>query len=105
MAATVVERSGQKVKIQIEVTLTTSMLQTEEAIQQAVNEAGALATAEALQVFDTDGGPLDMGSTRYTSKGQQPKTYQTPYGETVVHRHVYQTSEGGPTEYDRNLMY
>src|SRR4029079_11843890 len=40
---------------------------------------------------------LDMGATRYTSKGQQPKTYQTPYGETVVHRHVYQTAEGGST--------
>lgn len=97
MAATVVERSGQKVKIQIEVTLTTSMLQTEEAIQQALNEAGTLATTEALHVFDTDGAPLDLGSARYTSKGQQPKTYQTPYGETVVDRHVYQTSEGGAT--------
>src|SRR5205085_9833655 len=26
-----------------------------------------------------------------------PKTYQTPYGEATVARHVYQTSEGGAT--------
>src|SRR3954451_4373653 len=97
MAATLIERSETKVTIQIEVTLTKSMLQTEEAILEAVNEAGALATGAALEGFDTDGSALDIGSTRYTSKGRLPKTYQTPYGDSVVERHVYQSSEGGTT--------
>jgi hypothetical protein len=97
MPAIVIERGEQKVKIQIEVTLSSSMLQTEEAIQEALNEAGVLATSEAIKEFDTDGAPLDIGCTRYTSKGLQPKTYQTPYGETSVPRHVYQSPEGGTT--------
>lgn len=73
------------------------MLDTEEAIQQALNQAGVLATGEALRQFDTDGSPLVLGSTRWTSKGQEPKTYQTPYGEASIERHVYQTGAGGTT--------
>lgn len=73
------------------------MLDTEEAIQQALNQAGVLATAEALKQFDTDGFPLVTGSVRWTSKGQEPKAYQTPYGEASVARHVYQTGAGGAT--------
>jgi len=55
------------------------MLETEAAIQQALNEAGVLATHAALQHFDTDGSPLQRGDTLWYSKGQQPCTYQTPY--------------------------
>ncbi len=97
MSATIIERQENAVTIQVHIPLTRSMLDTEEAIQQALNQAGVLATAEALQQFDTDGSPLAIGSTRWTSKGQEPKTYQTPYGEAVVFRHVYQTGEGGTT--------
>src|SRR4051794_39415372 len=97
MAATIIERQENVVTIQISVELGRSMLQTEEAIQQALNEAGVLATGEALKQFDTDGSPLQFGATRWTSKGQEPKTYQTPYGEAIVARHVYQTGEGGTT--------
>jgi hypothetical protein len=73
------------------------MLDTEQGIQQALNEAGVLATTEALKQFDTDGSALEMGGTRWTSKGQEPKAYQTPYGEAVVQRHIYQTAAGGAT--------
>ena len=97
MSATLIERQENAVTIQIHIPLSRSMLDTEEAIQQALNQAGVLATAEALKQFDTDGSPLVIGSTRWTSKGQEPKTYQTPYGEAVVERHVYQTGEGGTT--------
>lgn len=97
MPATLVERQEHAVTIVIRIPLSRSMLDTEEAIQQALNEAGVLATAEALQQFDTDGSPLVLGSTRWTSKGQEPKAYQTPYGEAAVPRHVYQTGEGGTT--------
>src|SRR5947209_3698016 len=97
MSATLIERQENSVTIQVTVPLTRSMLDTEEAIQQALNQAGVLATAEALKQFDTDGSPLEMGCTRWTSKGQEPKAYQAPYGEVSVARHVYQTGEGGAT--------
>ena len=97
MSATIIDRQENSVTIQVRIPLTRSLLDTEEGIQQALNEAGVLATAEALRQFDTDGSPLLLGATRWTSKGQEPKTYQTPYGEAVVERHVYQTGEGGAT--------
>jgi len=97
MSATLVERHEDSVLLQVRIPLSRSLLDTEQAIQQAVNEAGLLATTEALKQFDTDGSPLRIGPTRYTSKGQEPKGYQTPYGEAVVARHVYQTAQGGPT--------
>lgn len=97
MSATIIERQETGVTIQIHIPLSRSMLDTEEAIQQGLNQAGVLATAEALKQFDTDGSPLLIGSTRWTSKGQEPKTYQSPYGEVQIERHVYQTGEGGTT--------
>jgi hypothetical protein len=97
MSATIIERQETSVTIQVTIALTRSMLDTEEAIQQALNQAGILATAAALEQFDTDGSPLLFGPTRFTTKGQEPKTYQTPYGEVSVPRHVYQTGEGGTT--------
>src|SRR3954451_11821767 len=97
MSATIIERQENTVTLQLTIRLTRSMLDTEETIQQALNEAGVLATAEALQQFDTDGSALLLGSTRWTSKGREPKAYQTPYGEVSVERHVYQTGAGGTT--------
>jgi hypothetical protein len=97
MSATLIDRQENSVTLQITIPLTRSMLDTEEAIQQALNQAGVLATAEALKQFDTDGSPLQIGSTRWTSKGHEPKAYQSPYGEVSVARHVYQTGEGGAT--------
>jgi len=108
MSATIIERGENSVTIQVKIALTRSMLDTEEAIQQGLNEAGVLASGEALKQFDTDGSPLVIGATRWTSKGQEPKTYQTPYGPTVVDRHVYQTGEGGctycPLERDARII-
>src|SRR3954469_2078964 len=97
MPATLVARQENAVTIEIRIPLSRSMLDTEEAIQQALNQAGVLATAEALEQFDTDGSPLLFGPSRFTSKGQEPKAYQPPYGPAPVARHVYQTGEGGPT--------
>ena len=86
MSATIIERQENSVTIQVTIPLSRSMLDTEEAIQQALNQAGVLASAEALKQFDTDGSPLLLGSTRFTSKGSEPKTYQTPYGAATVAR-------------------
>jgi hypothetical protein len=97
MSATLIERRDDAVLLQIRIPLSRSLLDTEGAIQEALNDAGLLATTEALRQFDTDGSPLCLGATRYTSKGQEPKGYQTPYGEAIVPRHVYQTAQGGAT--------
>lgn len=77
--------------------LSRSLLDTEAAIQVVLNEAGCLASREALRYFDTDGSPLRIGPEIWRTKGQQPKLYQTPYGEVELERHVYQRSGGGTT--------
>lgn len=74
-----------------------SMLQSENELQDELNELGTLATGELLNKFDADGSPIVIGSSRMTSKGLVPKTYQTPYGAVEIERHVYQSSEGGAT--------
>lgn len=83
--------------IQITIPFASSMLSTEDRIQTHLNEAGVLASGKALEQFDTDGLPLEIGGLRWTSKGKQPKTYQSPYGKVPIVRHVYQSGEGGET--------
>ncbi len=97
MLATLLSVEGDKVSVKVEVSLGGSMLETEEGIQQALNAAGKVATREALKRFDTDGAPIVLGGVKWTSKGQEPKAYQTPYGEVEVARHVYQRAAGGKT--------
>jgi hypothetical protein len=104
MPATIVSRSDAAFTIQIEIPYGSSMLDTEETIQQRLNEAGTLATAEALGRFDTDGSPIQVADTKLTSMGRVLKEYQTPYGVAPVERHLYQSSRGGKTycPLDRN---
>ena len=45
------------------------MLKSEEAILEAVNNVGSLATQETLQYFDTDGSPIMIGQTNLQVKG------------------------------------
>jgi hypothetical protein len=97
MDATITTRTTTSFTLQIEVRYNDSMLDFEEALQQGLNEAGVLATAEGLKQFDTDGSPSTVGPVKFTSKGQVEKDYQTPYGVATVARHVYQSPEGGPT--------
>ena len=82
------------------------MLQIEEIIQSSINTAGLMTTECALWEFDTDGSPIEVDGKKYTSKGQIPKAYQTPYGEITISRHVYlycvrstryQNNQGGST--------
>jgi len=97
MPAQLLSSTPEKVVLQLELPVSGSMLKQEEQIQEVLNEAGMLFTGEALQRFDTDGSPLITGQIKWTSKGQEPKHYQTPYGEVKVARHVYQTAKGGAT--------
>jgi hypothetical protein len=73
------------------------MLETEAVIQSVLNEAGTLASGEALKQFDTDGSAIEMEGQSWTSKGALPKIYHPPYGAVEILRHVYQSSAGGAT--------
>lgn len=97
MPATLIKETKDNVTIQVTIPKSNSILEMEEFIQAGVNEVGTLATQKALEHFDTDGSSIKFGETKFTSKGQFPKEYQTPYGATTVNRHVYQTAEGGTT--------
>ena len=83
-------REGDRIKIEVTIDLSGSMLEAEESILRGVNAVGDAATAEALKRFDADGDPIAIGDAKWYSKGKLPKTYNTPYGVISVERHVYQ---------------
>ena len=102
MSATIIKAEKKGITVQVYIPVpegkeNMSMLEREELIQQGINEAGKLATEYALSQFDTDGSPITLKGKKHTSKGQVSKSYQTPYGEVVVCRHVYQSNAGGCT--------
>lgn len=97
MKVSIIEETRDSVTLQITVEFNQSMMDSENAIQDVLNEAGSIATGSLLKKFDTDGEPLQVDEQRMTSKGLLPKTYQTPYGEVQVERHVYQSAKGGKT--------
>ena len=73
------------------------MLTTEENIQQHLNQAGNIATAEALKYLDTDGSQIEWAGEKMYCKAKQNKAYQTPYGKVNLKRHIYQRAGGGKT--------
>jgi hypothetical protein len=102
MSATIIKTEKKGITVQVFIPIpegqeNMSMLEREELIQQGVNQAGQLATEYALSQYDTDGSPITVKEKKHTSKGQVSKAYQTPYGEVVLCRHVYQTNAGGCT--------
>ena len=95
--AAVVRRTETGFTVELEIPYKDSMLDAEQAILIALNQAGVAATAEALSRFDADGQPIRLGTTKLTSMGKVRKDYQTPYGVATIERHVYQSSQGGKT--------
>lgn len=90
-------REDNRIKIEVTVDLSGSMLEAEESILRAVNAVGNVATGEALKRFDADGDPIVVGGSKWYSKGKLSKIYSTPYGVVSAERHVYQPAEGGKT--------
>lgn len=90
-----------EVVTRIELPLGASMLEQEDAIQAAVNEAGLISTRILLESFDTQGQPLtvtaaDGTAQHFTAKSQRvPKQMETPFGPLDQSRFVYQSSAGG----------
>ena len=95
MKAELIAHDGEELTLQVKVKITGSLFEAEQAILDACNEVGQLATLHAIKRFDTDGSPIQIGGVKFTSKGTTPKFYETPYGAVEIHRHVYQTSKGG----------
>ena len=91
-----IDESG-NVTLEISVNVKGAMLEVEQRIQQALNDAGCGLTEKALEQFDTDGTPVMTGSIKWTRRCKNTQTYQTPYGAVKVNRNVYQTSKGGKT--------
>lgn len=76
MSAEVVSARSDEVTLQVTIKLSGSMLEMEDNILTALNEAGNLATGKALERFDADGDAIMFGGEKWTSKGRLPKTYQ-----------------------------
>lgn len=108
MDAQIISRSEKTFTVQVEIPYGKSMLESEELIQTQLNKAGSLATGESLLRFDTDGSPIMAEGKKMTSKGKIAKTYQTPYGDVRIGRHVYQGGLGGrgccPLEKDARII-
>jgi hypothetical protein len=97
MEARIIERDGDEITIAVRVNVNGPMLHMEEAILAATNELGALATTEALKQFDADGEPIMLGGIKWYARERHAKYYQTPYGEVIADRWVYQRAGGGKT--------
>lgn len=97
MTAKLISVEGAVIRIELTIELSETMLESEEKIQEQLNEAGRIASKEAMKQQDTGGGVQEIEGKKWRTKGKQPKAYQTPYGEVVVERHVYQKAGGGKT--------
>jgi hypothetical protein len=78
MAAQIVASSPEGLTVQITVPFGHSMLDFETRLQQGLNQAGNLATAEQLRRFDTDGSPIQFGATPSTARDGSPRSTRRP---------------------------
>jgi len=77
MTAKLITVEGSKIKIELTLELSRSMLDTEINIQKSLNEVGCIASKEALKYLDTDGCPLKIGEEIWKTKGD-PKNIKPP---------------------------
>ena len=86
-----ITRDGDRITIQVEVTLSGSMLA---CVHSRCAQRGRQhGDPRSAQRFDTDGARLELGG--HCGFPRVAKYYQTPYGEVEIERHVY--SHGGKT--------
>jgi hypothetical protein len=97
MTTRVTKCNGTTLTLETTIEIGGAILQAEDAIQSALNEVGAMATAETLKRFDADGEPIVIGGVKWYAKQPREKYYQTPYGEVLVARYTYQKAGGGAT--------
>ncbi len=73
MTATIVQSTTELITLQITIPLSQSFLDTEETIQSVLNEAGTLASGEALKQFDTDGSANELPRRKRTGYQHQKR--------------------------------
>jgi hypothetical protein len=78
MPAELIEHKNNTLTVQLTVALTGQMLADEQALQQALNEAGQAAMAPMLKQFDTNGEPIRVNGIKHTVKNYARQTYETP---------------------------
>ncbi|MCP3667517.1 MAG: hypothetical protein GY696_34330, partial [Gammaproteobacteria bacterium] len=69
MKANIVSKNEREVVIQVKISLESSMLETEESVQESSNQAGCQAAEIALSRYDTNGDPITVNDLKHTSKG------------------------------------
>jgi hypothetical protein len=62
MSTSIIESNEKFVTLQITIPYSKSFLETEASIQSVLNEAGTIASGEALKQLDTDGKPIEVSS-------------------------------------------
>jgi len=98
MSVRITKQQGGMLTLELTLDLNGSMLEMENHIQDELNQAGCLATAEALKQFDADGSPIIISQTKLTARKQKASQhYECPYGSFSVERYLYQSNEGGYT--------
>ena len=63
MGVQLISIEGTKVKMEVTIELSRSMLTSEENIQQSLNEIGCMATEAALKYLDTDGSAIEIAGS------------------------------------------
>ena len=108
MPVELIQHKDNTLTVQFTVTLTGHMLEDEQSLQDAVNDAGCIAMAPMIKQFDTNGEPIRINGIKHTAKQISPEIYETPYGPVKVERRTYQTSKGGrsyvPLENDARMV-
>ncbi len=108
MSAELIQQKDNTLTIQFSVELSGQMLRDEEALQEALNDAGQVAMRPMIKQFDTNGEPIRINGVKHTVKNFGPEKYETPYGSVHVERYTYQTSKGGrayvPLEHDARMV-
>jgi hypothetical protein len=64
MSAKLISVESSVIKIELTIELSESMLESEIKIQEKLNEAGRIASKEALKQQDTDGSVLEIGGQK-----------------------------------------
>jgi hypothetical protein len=73
MAAEYKIESDGSMTITLNIKPTGNYLEQEEQIAAGVAEVGRLASELAMKSFDTDGSPIIVSNSKYTSRGQEKK--------------------------------
>jgi hypothetical protein len=66
-------------------------------VRDALQVIGHAFTRELLRSKDVTTPRIEQDGQTYYRKAATPGQYQTPYGEVVIERHLYQSSAGGRT--------